>query len=135
MLAAGAAGAWVGTAFLACEEATVSVKARQRLLSASETDTAYGRVFDVAQRLGWPPEYRGGALRNAFFDRWVGREDELAEDDDARAQLETARRNTDLDVAYVYAGQAVGLLTGVRPAADVVRDFAAAADLLHRAAD
>ena len=134
VLAAGAAGAWVGTAFLACEEATLPAPVRQRLFTASETDTAYGRVFDVAQRLGWPPEYGGRALRNAFFDRWVGREDELAEDDDARVQLETARRNTDLDVAYVYAGQAVGLLSGVRSAADVVRDFAAAADLLHRAA-
>ncbi len=69
VLAAGAAGAWVGTAFLACTEAATSAGARERLLTAAETDTAYGRVFDVGQRLAWPPEYGGRALRNAFFDR------------------------------------------------------------------
>jgi nitronate monooxygenase len=134
VLAAGAAGAWVGTAFLACDEALVSPAARQRVLAASETETAYGRVFDVAQRLGWPPEYGGRALRNAFFDRWVGHEVELAADDDARAELEAARRGGDLDTAYVYAGQSVGLVHRAGPAADVVAELATAADLLRHAA-
>src|SRR6266508_4531089 len=37
VLAAGAAGAWVGTAFLACPEATVVPAARDRIVSASQT--------------------------------------------------------------------------------------------------
>lgn len=134
VLAAGAAGGWVGTAFLTCSEALTSPAARARLVEASETGTAYGRVFDVAQRLGWPPEYGGRALRNAFFDRWAGREDELAHDDGAVAELAAARAAADLDVAYVYAGQGVGLLTRERTAAEVVADLAGAADLLRRAA-
>ncbi|HZI96395.1 MAG TPA: nitronate monooxygenase [Actinomycetales bacterium] len=134
VLAAGAAGGWVGTAFLGCAESSTSAAARDRLLAASETDTAYGRVFDVAQRLGWPPEYGGRALRNAFFDRWQGREGELAGDDAAAAELAAARTSHDLDTAYVYAGQGAGLLTSQRTAADIVADLAGAAELLRRAA-
>ncbi|MFC4012965.1 NAD(P)H-dependent flavin oxidoreductase [Nonomuraea purpurea] len=132
VLAAGAQGAWVGTAFLGCVETTVSEPAKERILAAGEDDTAYGRVFDVAQRLGWPVEYGGRALRNAFFDRWTGREQELAGDETARAELEAARRAGDFDTAYVYAGQAVGMVSRGRTAADVVADFAAAENLLRR---
>lgn len=134
VLAAGAAGAWAGTAFLTCTEAATSPGARQRLLAAEDTDTAYGRVFDVGQRLAWPPEYGGRALRNAYFDRWSGREDELARDDAASAELLAARQEGDFDVACIYAGEGVGLLRDQRGAADVVAEFAGAAGLLDRAA-
>lgn len=134
VLAAGAAGGWVGTAFLTCREASTSPAARTRLVEATETGTAYGRVFDVAQRLAWPAEYGGRALRNAFFDRWAGREDELADDDEAASELASARAEGDLDTAYVYAGQGVGLLDRERTAAEVVADLAGAEGLLRRAA-
>ncbi|MEV0146086.1 MULTISPECIES: nitronate monooxygenase [unclassified Nonomuraea] len=132
VLAAGAEGAWTGTAFMGCAETTISEAATRRLLEAGETDTAYGRVFDVAQRLDWPVEYGGRALRNAFFERWAGREDELAADEDARAALEAARRDEDFDTAFVYVGQGVGLVRERRTAADVVAGFAAAEKLLRR---
>ncbi|TDD23224.1 NAD(P)H-dependent flavin oxidoreductase [Nonomuraea diastatica] len=132
VLAAGAEGAWVGTAFLGCSETTASEAARRRILDADETGTAYGRVFDVAQRLAWPSEYGGRALRNTFFDRWVGREAELADDEAARAELAQARREGDFDTACLYAGQAVGLVRRQRTAADVVGAFAAADNLLSR---
>src|SRR4051794_1154655 len=134
VLAAGAAGGWVGTAFLTCPEAETSAVARARLLAADDTATAYGRVFDVGQRLPWPPEYGGRALRNTFFDRWQGREAELAEDDEAYQSLLAARASQDVDIAPVYAGEGAALLTGEPSAAEVVRSFAAAADLLRRAA-
>ena len=126
--------AWVGTAFLACTEAATSAGAREQLLAAKDTDTAYGRVFDVGQRMAWPSEYGGRALRNAYFDRWVGHEDELAGDDAASAQLVAARQHGDFDVACVYAGEGVGLLRDERAAADVVAEFAGAGALLDRAA-
>jgi nitronate monooxygenase len=134
VLAAGAAGAWVGTAFLGCDEATVSPGARKLLLAAAETDTGYGRVFDVGQRLAWPAEYGGRALRNAFFDRWVGHEDDLADDAGAQRELAAARERADFDTAYVYAGQSVGRVSRQRPAADLVAELATAGDLLRRAA-
>lgn len=134
VLAAGAAGAWVGTAFLTCTEAATSAGARERLLAATDADTAYGRVFDVGQRLAWPREYGGRALRNAFFDRWAGREDDLAADDGAAAELQAARQRSDFDIACVYAGQGVGLLREERSAADVLAELAGAGALLDRAA-
>jgi nitronate monooxygenase len=134
VLAAGSAGAWVGTPFLACTEAATSADARERLLAATDTDTAYGRVFDVGQRMAWPPEYGGRALRNAYFDRWFGHEDELADDDAASAHLVAARQQGDFDVACIYAGEGVGLLRDERAAADVVAEFAGAGALLDRAA-
>ncbi len=132
VLAAGAVGAWVGTALLTTHEAGTSPAARARLLAADDTSTAYGRVFDVAQRLGWPEEYGGRALRNAYFDRWADRLDELATDDAAAAELAEAQRVQDHRTAYVYAGQGAGLLTAERSVAEVLADLAGAEALLRR---
>ncbi len=87
VLAAGAVGAWVGTAFLGCREAGNSAAARQALFAATDTGTAYGAVFDVAQRQSWPQEYGGRGLRNEYFDRWHDRLDDLAKDDQAAQEL------------------------------------------------
>jgi nitronate monooxygenase len=125
VLAAGAVGAWVGTAFLGCREASNSPAARQQLFAADGAATAYGRVFDIAQRLGWPPEYGGRALRNRFFDEWVGREGDLAADRDALEQYAAARRDQDFDVAVIYAGQGAALLRSETTAGEVVAAFAA----------
>ena len=121
VLAAGAAGAWVGTCLLACPEATTTAGARAKVLAAGETDTVLTRVFDVAQGIGWPESFAGRALRNRFSDTWHGRETELAADPAAGRHLAEARKAGDYDTAYVYAGQAVGLVRQSRPAAEVVR--------------
>jgi nitronate monooxygenase len=134
VLAAGACGAWVGTAFLACTEAESSATARARIFAADETDTAYGRVFDIAQRLDWPPEFGGRALRNPFFDRWVGNYEALQADQGAVDELRAARGTEDFDTAYIYAGQGVGLLSREQTAAEVVAEFAGADERLRRAA-
>jgi nitronate monooxygenase len=135
VIAAGAAGAWVGTAFLAAAEAETSAEARARLIAAADTDTVHGRVFDVAQRLDWPPEYGGRALRNAFFDTWSDREDQLAGDDAAAAELQAARAERDFDTAYIYTGQGAAMLhREQQSAADVVAEFAKAGALLDAAA-
>jgi nitronate monooxygenase len=122
VLAAGAQGAWVGTAFLGCVEANMTEPARDRLFAGF--DTGYGRVFDVAQDFAWPAEFGGRALVNGFFDEWVGREDEM--DDAARERHEEAQRVGDFDVAHLYAGQGVAALTRERAARDVVLEFARA---------
>ncbi len=120
VLAAGAAGAWVGTAFLACPEATNTPAARARVCAAGGADTVFTRVFDIAQGIPWPAPYAGRALRNDFTDTWHGREDELAADPDAHRRLADAKTAGDFDVAYIYAGQGVGSVTEERPAAEVV---------------
>jgi nitronate monooxygenase len=122
VLAAGAAGAWVGTAFLGCVEAAGSPAAKAALFRARET--GYGRVFDAAQEVAWPREFGGRAVANDYFDEWVGREDTL--DTAARDQHRAAVAGEDYSVAHLYAGEGVAALTHEVTAADVVAEFARA---------
>jgi len=123
VLAAGAVGAWVGTAFLCCRESSYPAASRARLIAADDTATAYGRVFDVAQRAGWPPQYGGRALRNRFFDEWEGRENQLGADEGALDRYAEAQRQGDFDTAVIYAGQGSALLSSESTAADVIAAF------------
>jgi nitronate monooxygenase len=124
VLAAGAAGGWIGTAFLTCVEAMTPEPVRQRVIEADETDTVYGTVFDAASRAGWPDEFGGRALRNAYFDTWEGREEELKSDDPGHADYVAGVRAADPTRTSIYAGQGVGALTTQPTAAEVVDDFA-----------
>ena len=124
VLAAGAAGAWVGTAFLGCVEAAGSPAAKAAIFAAEQT--GFGRVFDRAQEAAWPAEFGGRAVANPFFEEWVGREDEL--DDAARTRFRAAVADGDFSVAHVYAGQGVAALTGETTAAEVVAGFVRAVD-------
>ena len=131
-LAAGAAGAWMGTPFLFAQEARVTDEARQRLIASSEGDTVLTSVFDRAQGYAWPPQFPGRALRNTFTDRWHGHEDAMAADPAALAAYENAKRTRDYALAHVYAGESVGMHDRVRPAADIVRAFGDGAEALLR---
>ncbi len=134
VLAAGAAGAWVGTAFLCCAEAASGPTARAALIAAESTDTVHSSIFDIAQGLAWPPEFGGRALANEFTAAWLGREEELAADEDTAAAMRLARVHGDVATAPVYAGQGVGMISSETTAAQVLADFAMAEDLLRAAA-
>jgi len=121
VLAAGAQGAWIGTPFLAAEEARNSSRARQRLVAAKENETVLTAAFDVAQGIPWPAQFRGRALTNRFTERWHGHEAELVADSSARHSLEAALSAQNYDTAQLYAGQTVGLVERVEPAAEIVR--------------
>ena len=131
-LAAGAAGVWVGTCLLASPECENTEQGRIRIVQAQETDTILTRAFDVAQGLAWPPQYPGRALRNRFTDQWHARIDELSQASEARQQLAEAIASKDYDLAYIYAGEAAGLVTGQRPAGEVIQYLGDGADRLLR---
>jgi nitronate monooxygenase len=128
-LAMGAAGVWVGTRFAATREAMGTDAAKAAMLRAGATETVLTHVFDVVQRLPWPDEFPGRALQNAFTARWHGREAALQADLDAVSErFEAARRRDDYSEAYVYAGQAVGLVQEIPSAGDLVARLAAEAE-------
>ncbi|GAA3120597.1 nitronate monooxygenase [Kribbella aluminosa] len=133
VLAAGAVGGWIGTALLTCVEAQTKEPARRRIIEADETDTVYGTVFDAASRAGWPDEFGGRALRNAYFDHWQGHEEDLKSDDTAHAEYVDGTRTADPARASIYAGQGVGALTGQPTAAEVLTGFATYRDYLRTA--
>jgi nitronate monooxygenase len=130
-IAAGAAGVWVGTAFLFAHEARVTQGARAKLAAANEGDTVLTHVFDRVQGLRWPEAFPARALKNRFSERYQGREQEI--DDRARAAFQHAKAAEDYDVANVYAGEAVGLGAQARPAAEIVRAISERAEKLLRA--
>ncbi len=133
VLAAGAAGAWIGTRFLVAEEARNSARARERLMAASETDTVLTKTFDTVQRVAWPAQYRGRALQNSFTDTWHGREATLANDEAARQKFEAARHREDYEVAHLYAGQAVVFARRVEPASVILSSIEQEAERLLQA--
>jgi nitronate monooxygenase len=125
VLAAGASGAWMGTAFATCNESMASGAARDAMVRASETDTVTTRVFDIALGCEWPSRFEERALRNDFFEDWSGREEALASDVGARAALNAAITADNYRVAQVDAGQGVGLVSEVCSAAHVVMQMCA----------
>lgn len=129
-LAAGAQGVWVGTCLLAATESEATEQARARILQAQETETVLTRVFDVAQGLPWPSRYPGRALRNHFSDQWHEHTDALGQDTAAQQQLAEAVKGKDFDLAYIYAGQAVGLVKQQQSALDIIRQLGDGAEQL-----
>ena len=122
VLAAGAVGAWVGSAFLACDETVWPDDSKKRVVSAGDGDTIYTTSFDVGLGLDWPAGFGGRALRNEYSDRWHGHEDELAGSPAPPVG----------DDAPIWAGQAVSLVTGLQSVADVIAEFRGAEDLLRK---
>jgi nitronate monooxygenase len=116
---------WVGTVLLASPECENTEEAR-------ETDTILTRAFDVAQGLAWPPQHPGRALRNRFTDQWHFRVDELPQASAARQQLAEAIASKNYDLAHIYTGEAVGLVTRQQSANDVIRYLGEEAERLLR---
>ena len=135
-LALGAAGALLGTRFLATPEALGPPWVAKAVIEHGGEDTERSRVSDIAMGAPWPPKYPARTLRNQFFDRWYGREDELAADPAARQAYREAVARGVLPARPVWASEAIDLITEITPAADLVGMLAAQAEeALARAAN
>lgn len=130
VLAAGASGAWLGTAFTTCLEASTSAAARNLLLGAAGEQTVTTRVFDVALEYPWPATLPERVVRNEFVDRFDGHEDLV--DADARSALAAATAAEDYRIAPVNAGQGVGMVRESRSAAEVIERLCIDAERLLR---
>jgi NAD(P)H-dependent flavin oxidoreductase YrpB (nitropropane dioxygenase family) len=148
VLALGAAGAWIGTRFLASREATIHPRYRELLFAAKETDTVFlEELFDV----NWPKAPHR-VLRNKTVDTWEtagrppsgkrpGEGDVIATSPASgpivRYQTATPGPDTegDIDAMPLWAGQSVGLVSKLKPAGDIVREIVdEAASILRRLA-
>jgi nitronate monooxygenase len=122
-LAAGAEGVWIGTRLLASPECENTADARERLVKAQENETILTRAFDVAQGLAWPAQYPGRALQNRFTAQWHAHIETLPQATEARRELSEAVANKNYDLAYIYAGEAVGLITRQQPAGEIIHQL------------
>jgi nitronate monooxygenase len=133
-LALGACGALIGTRFLATTEALIDRAEQQAIIDASGEDTERDAVLDIARGSRWPREYTARTLHHPFHDAWRDKEDELDASAEAKAGYRRGVASGELPRQPVWASQAIDLITGLRPAADVVDDIAAQAqDALARA--
>lgn len=137
-LAAGAEGAWVGTAFLATPEAVeVSNEHKQRIVQSNGEDTVYTEVFDIVEEkvfgIKWPEGIASRTYRNRFVNQWHHREHELrshlGEVAHAYAQ---ALQQRDPEATAVLMGQSAAFVEAVRPAADVVHSICEDAERILR---
>jgi NAD(P)H-dependent flavin oxidoreductase YrpB (nitropropane dioxygenase family) len=134
VLALGAQAAWVGTRFLASEEARTHEVYRAQVVAAAETDAVHTLAFDG----GWPGAAHR-ALRNSTIDRWEaagrpaapgrpGERDVVASGpwgDQLRYgdMMPLPGMRGDLEAMALYAGQSAGLVREVLPAARIVDEF------------
>lgn len=132
----GASGVWIGTRFLASTEATIHQEYRQRVLSATETQTEWSHdLYDIA----WP-DAPHRALSNSTSRKWreagspppTNRPDEgevigLRPNGDAvvRYQSYTPLLGTqgNVEAMSLWAGQGVSLVRSIMPAADIVDEI------------
>jgi nitronate monooxygenase len=139
VLALGAAGAWVGTRFVASEEAGLHPLYKQLICEAVETDTVHSSLFD----LGWP-QAAHRTLRNSTVRLWEqggrspsgvrpGEGEPVALTRDGAAVLRysvddpTSEMTGQLEALALYAGQGVALVHEVLPAGEIVSSMAAEA--------
>lgn len=127
VLAAGAAGAWLGTRLSVCTEALTPHNARAALMRARATDTVTTRVFDIGQNLPWPARFPSRVLRNHFTRQWERREDALADTPAAHEVVAAATAADDPYLAPVDAGQGVGMVTESHTAQTIIDDLCATA--------
>ncbi|MBO0853931.1 MAG: nitronate monooxygenase [Nocardia sp.] len=131
-LALGAAGVMIGTRFQATHEALVSAELSKTLVDAVGADTELNRTLDIARGAPWPHEYPARTLRNAFLDRWRGRDEELRADAAALREYREAEAREDFAVAPVWAGQAVDRVTSIESATELVGVLAEETDAALR---
>jgi NAD(P)H-dependent flavin oxidoreductase YrpB (nitropropane dioxygenase family) len=144
-LALGAAGAWIGTRFLASREAGIHPRYRELILNASETDTVFVEdLFDI----GWPNAPHR-VLRNKTVEVWeaAGRpspgqrpgEGEVIATSRSAGPIVRYRcaspgpdTEGDIDAMPLWAGQSVGLVSKPQSAGDIVREIAGEAEAILR---
>jgi nitronate monooxygenase len=136
VLAAGADGAWLGTALLATPEAVEVTDQHKRLVVDSDgEDTVFTRVFDIVEGYPWPEDIGGRVHRNRFVQEWDGREAELEQrreelSQEYRSWQQEPERHPDRIPHYF--GQGAAAVQAVRPAAEVVREICDDAERILR---
>jgi nitronate monooxygenase len=144
-LALGAAGVWLGTRFLASEEAEAHDVYKEMVLRAEENETVYSSVFDR----GWPHAPHR-TLRNSTVRLWEAGGSPLSGERPHEGEVIAAapdgsplRRygvsmpsqgmTGEVEALALYAGQSVGLVSHLQSAGDIVRRVAEEAiDALQR---
>jgi nitronate monooxygenase len=136
-LSLGAEGVWVGTRFVASQESEAHSDYKARLVKSDETSTTYS----VVKQVEWPPGAPYRILRNALADGGqlasgpiarLRKGDQMVEQPLFTSAAPTINTEGETELMANYAGQGVGLIHGIVPAATVVEQMVAEADRVIR---
>jgi nitronate monooxygenase len=121
MMMLGASGVLLGTRFYASQECDGPEEAKRRICAATSGNSVRSIIFDLSRNNVWPAPFTGRCLINDHARRWMGREVELMQNVQAvAAEYAAARAAGNFDIAAVIAGEAVGLIHDIPPAAEIV---------------
>ena len=119
-LALGAAGALLGTRFVASVEAPQAQWAKEAIIGSDGHDTDLTEIPDIITGRVWPGAF-GRAWRNDLIRRWAGREWEVRQRrGEIGEAVAAARAAGDAQGVPLLFGQDAGLITSIEPAADIV---------------
>jgi nitronate monooxygenase len=117
----GADGVLVGTRFWAAEESLAPRGHREAGVAANGDASLRTSVVDVIRQLDWPPGFTIRVGRNAFTDRWHGRDAALrAELDEEVPRYQAALASGDAVNSAPVFGEAAGLIRTIEPAGAIV---------------
>jgi nitronate monooxygenase len=117
----GADGALVGSRLWATAESLAATGAKTQATHTSGDGTARSAVFDILRRKNWPAPYDFRAIRNDLHRQLETHIDALrANPDAARADYDAGVKAGDFSRAHATVGEAVGLITDVPPARDLI---------------
>ncbi|HJV81862.1 nitronate monooxygenase [Noviherbaspirillum sp.] len=130
----GADGVLAGTRFWATREALVGERHHQAIVDTDGDGTLRTRIPDIARQIPWPQGFTARIRRNAFTERWHGREELLEKNVAVEGpRYRQAFAEGDPDNTAVWFGEAAGLIHVIEPAAVIVeRMVDEAADRLVR---
>jgi nitronate monooxygenase len=129
MMMLGASGVLLGTRFYASIECDGAEEAKKRICAAASGSTVRSIIFDLSRNNVWPAPFNGRCLVNDHARRWLGREVELMQNvASVAADYAAARAAGNFDIAAVIAGEAVGLIHDIPPAAEIVDRIASEAE-------
>lgn len=120
-LVLGADGALVGSRLWASSEALVKPRHHEAVIDTDGDGTLRTRVPDIARQIPWPSGFTARIRRNAFTNRWHGREDELAKHIAAEGpRYRQAFMDGDPENTGVWFGEAAGLIHSIEPAGAII---------------
>ena len=139
-LALGADGVWVGTRFLASEEAGLHDYYKERVVGAAETDTVHSTLFDI----GWA-DAPHRTLRTSTVRAWEdagrpapgerpGEGEHVVTKASGAEVVRYANEEPvpgmtgDIEALAFFAGQSAGLVADILPAGEIVRRMVAEAE-------
>ena len=117
----GADGALIGSRLWATSESLAAAGAKTQATQTSGDGTARSAVFDILRRKNWPAPYDFRAIRNDLHRQLETNIAALqAHPDAARADYDAGVKTGDFTRAHATVGEAVGLISDVPPARDLI---------------